>query len=363
MNKSIPRCDVVIVGAGIAGLVAARTLGQAGREVTCFEARPRVGGRAATVERSGLAIDLGATWFWSNEPLVLTMLDQFELGSFPQAMLGDALFEPVGQEPQRLDGNPIDVPSLRFSTGAQSLGAALAARLEDGVLKLGDPVHAIRHDDKGIIVEATSGAVAAQHVILALPPALAVEAITFTPDLPAAVRDAAYATAVWMGDMIKAVAVYATPFWRTKDLAGAAFSYRGPFREFHDHSGPADSGAGAIFGFAPAAALPGTGDADVAEAYRAQLTRLFGPPAASPIDVFVTNWAQERFTTPARPSASASTAAFGHQLFQQPVGDGRIHWASTETATAYAGHVEGAIRAGAQAARQVENALQAARLP
>ena len=73
------------------------------------------------------------------------------------------------------------------------------------------------------------------------------------------------------------------------------------------------------------------------------------------------NWAKEEYTTPARPSAvasAASTTAFGHPLLQEPTAGGRIHWASTETATDYAGHVEGAIRAGIHAAEHVEGGLR-----
>ena len=40
--------DVVVIGAGPAGLMAARTLKKAGRSVAVLEARPRVGGRAGT---------------------------------------------------------------------------------------------------------------------------------------------------------------------------------------------------------------------------------------------------------------------------------------------------------------------------
>jgi len=42
---------------------------------------------------------------------------------------------------------------------------------------------------------------------------------------------------------------------------------------------------------------------------------------------------------------------------------GRLHWASTETAPAYAGHVEGAIRAGLHAAEGIDRLRAAASEP
>ena len=42
-------CDVVIVGAGVAGLSAAATLARAGQNIRCPEANGRVGGRILTV--------------------------------------------------------------------------------------------------------------------------------------------------------------------------------------------------------------------------------------------------------------------------------------------------------------------------
>ncbi len=56
------RFDVVVVGAGFAGLGAARTLADAGVEVAVLEARERIGGRAHTVDVGGRRIDAGAAW-------------------------------------------------------------------------------------------------------------------------------------------------------------------------------------------------------------------------------------------------------------------------------------------------------------
>lgn len=66
-----------------------------------------------------------------------------------------------------------------------------------------------------------------------------------------------------MSDMVKAIAVYDSPVWHTAGLAGSAISYRGPFHEFHDHSGPDASGTAAIFGFARSITLPDATDDDI----------------------------------------------------------------------------------------------------
>ena len=53
---------VVVIGAGISGLVAARALRLAGAEVVIVEARDRIGGRTHTVDVGGTPVDLGAAW-------------------------------------------------------------------------------------------------------------------------------------------------------------------------------------------------------------------------------------------------------------------------------------------------------------
>lgn len=343
--------DAVVIGAGIAGLTAAHTLTAAGLDVAVYEARDRVGGRLLSSTGDGGAVDLGATWFWPNEPLVRSFTDDLGLATFPQALSGDALFEADQRGPQRLGGNPLDGPSARFADGAQALALRLADRLPPGTLHLAASVSAVRVDDDRVVVEAAGGTAAAGHIVLALPPALAVEAIAFTPTLPAPVRDLAAGTAVWMGDVVKAVAVYDRPFWRAAGLAGSAISHLGPFRELHDHSGPGGRPA-ALFGFAPAAQFDGAASGQVADAFARQLARLFGPHAADPRRIHVTDWSREQHTNPRTPAPAASTASYGHPLFGRPVA-GRIHWASTETAADYAGHIEGAIRAGTRAARTV----------
>jgi monoamine oxidase len=59
--------DVAIVGAGAAGVGAARRLASRGRSVLLIDALPRIGGRAHTVQVDGMALDMGCGWLHSAE--------------------------------------------------------------------------------------------------------------------------------------------------------------------------------------------------------------------------------------------------------------------------------------------------------
>ncbi|UYQ79112.1 FAD-dependent oxidoreductase [Glutamicibacter sp. JL.03c] len=227
----------------------------------------------------------------------------------------------------------------------------LVRRLPQGILHLAEPVASITVDAGGAFVSTDLGGYRCEHVILAVPPALAAQRIAFSPPLPESIRRIAEDTAVWMGGIVKAVAVYDRPFWRAAGLSGSAISHVGPFREFHDHSGTEGTPA-AIFAFAPAASFPEHDQQGIATAFLDQLTTLFGPDAVHPRSIHAVDWSSERFTQPTG-IAAADTSRYGHAAYGQPV-HGSIHWASTETATAFAGHLEGALRAGLRAAETIQ---------
>ena len=56
-------CDVLVIGAGLGGLRAARDLADLGHSVVVLEARDRVGGRGRTSTLDGRLVELGGSWF------------------------------------------------------------------------------------------------------------------------------------------------------------------------------------------------------------------------------------------------------------------------------------------------------------
>ena len=74
--EDLPRsCDVVVVGAGLAGLCAARRLAAAGRDVVVVEAGDAVGGRVRTDHVDGLRLDRGFQVFTPSYPEARRVLD------------------------------------------------------------------------------------------------------------------------------------------------------------------------------------------------------------------------------------------------------------------------------------------------
>ncbi len=69
--------DVVVIGAGFAGLTAARELGNAGLEVLTLEARDRIGGRTWTDHRLGHNLELGANWVHWVQPHVWAEMTRY----------------------------------------------------------------------------------------------------------------------------------------------------------------------------------------------------------------------------------------------------------------------------------------------
>ncbi|MGV0814286.1 flavin monoamine oxidase family protein [Mycolicibacterium boenickei] len=81
---SIPTStDIVVVGAGFAGLSAARTLVGQGHQVVVLEGRDRVGGRSSTTTIAGVPVDLGGTFVGPTQDAVLALADELGCRTVP----------------------------------------------------------------------------------------------------------------------------------------------------------------------------------------------------------------------------------------------------------------------------------------
>ncbi len=89
--------DVIVVGAGFAGLAAAKSLRAAGLEPLVVEARDRVGGRTCPGSIAGLTIDLGGMWVGPTQTVLDALAREYGVETYPQYISGKSAIELNGK--------------------------------------------------------------------------------------------------------------------------------------------------------------------------------------------------------------------------------------------------------------------------
>lgn len=444
--------DVAVVGAGVAGLVAARDMVAHGLSVVVLEARDRVGGRTLNENIfPGVPVEMGGQWIGPGQDRVYQLVDELGLATFPTHADGRHILEigasrsvytgrvpllnpfimadvgraqwAIRRAARRIPANepwsapkggdldaqtfhswlskhlrtraghgvmrmateaifaaaPEDMSALwalfyirsaggidaliniergaqqdRIVGGSQRIALQIAQQLGDRIV-LDSPVTDIDWSSGHVVIATTASRYRARRAVVAVPPPLAAR-IRYRPGLP--VNRDQLMQRMPMGRVIKINVGYREPFWRAEGFSGQANSDTRYVGTVLDNT-PADGTRGVLVGF-----LEGT-HADSAarlspEERRQQvlsdLVGYFGPLAGNPIAYIEKDWAAEQFTCGCYGAFATPMALtrFGTAL-RTPVGP--LHWAGTETATCWAGYIDGAIESGQRAGAEAAQAL------
>jgi monoamine oxidase len=174
--------DVLVIGAGLAGLGLARILEERGDEILIVEARDRIGGRILSQTGArpvGLdtSYDLSPAWFWTGQPQLARLASEFGLNVFEQYAAGRLIFQDTAGSIRRdLEIAPM-AGSLRIAGGMAGLAVGLLQRLPKNRLLIGHYLTKLsqraKHIQATLHRRAEEVEVTAQKVVLAVPPRVA----------------------------------------------------------------------------------------------------------------------------------------------------------------------------------------------
>jgi monoamine oxidase len=238
----------------------------------------------------------------------------------------------------------------RFVGGSQRVSIELARQLGRRVL-LGHPVRRITQATGGVTVVCDKLTATAKHVIVTGPPAVTA-LIDYEPALPA--QRAQLLQRFPQGNAIKCVAIYDQPFWREQGLAGQVTSDAEPVRVTFDNS-PPDGSPGIMLGFIEghfARVWSRRSAAERRDGVLRNFATYFGPAALKPVDYVEMDWSSEPWTRGCYVGFTPPGVLLDYgEAIRAPVG--RIHWAGAETATYWNGYMDGALRSGTRAAKEI----------
>jgi monoamine oxidase len=412
MSQNLPsEVDVAIIGAGAAGLGAARALEASGLSVIVLEARDRIGGRAHTIMAApGIPFDLGCEWLHSADKNSFTAIagdlgfkidrnrppwrDQAYDAAFSKTQRAeffaaiDAFYDRAEEAAENeidapaatclVPGNPwnpmIDAVSTYingFELANVSLhdmdayedteinwrlpsgyGALISAYGAPCPVVLNTEVTVIDHSGARIRIETSRGTVSAAQVIIAVPTnLLANENVRFHPPLPAKV-DAAAGLPLGADNKVMLALDDADKWPADIGLRGAAV--RTNVGSFHLRPSGLPCIAG-FYGGTFARELEDAGEGALAAQAVDEIVALLGSDIRGKLKPLAeSRWCHDRFAQGAY-SAAKPGHADARAVLAAPL-DGRLFFAGEATSPNFFSTAHGARDSGARAAKEVINA-------
>jgi monoamine oxidase len=123
--------QIIVIGAGIAGLGAARTLHDAGLQVKLVEARRRIGGRMWTDRSLGIPLDLGGSWIHGPEGNPITPLAE----RFEAEMAFTDLWNRLGGKMAVLDADGTTIDPALLNESRQQVEAIFTRARQQGAIE------------------------------------------------------------------------------------------------------------------------------------------------------------------------------------------------------------------------------------
>jgi len=339
------KADIVIIGAGLTGLTIAYFLRESGLSVIIVEARSRIGGRIHTLEYQDMpTMEMGATWLGNKHTSLVTLLANLGISIIEQEMGSTAVYEAISTSPpQIVNLPPNNEPTYRIKGGSSTLIKTLKGKLNPDTTILTDTkVKAIAIGEDEITIKSTSNHITSAKVITTLPPNLLVNTIEFEPSLPLNLEELMKGTHTWMGESIKIGLYYAHPFWKEGNLSGTIVSNVGPIPEMYDHSTD-DKNQYALKGFLNGTYYSLTKEERLAKIL-GQLKKYYGNQANDYLKYEEKVWTLDPFTYVSYPQHVLPHQNNGHENYRRAYFENKLYIAGAETAAAYPGYMEGAVR-------------------